>query len=178
MRTVHCGLVLAAMLACVTACATSGGEAPIDTGTYLISNGVTTVDTCEVGDFATNDGLTTGVVVDGNAVRLVDFGIDFVRIGSALLSPTESVRLDWTTSAGQIAASGTQLSRPFDCVETDLYDDQGTIVGKDRMSFAFETQYTTSSGTASECIAANDSAFGLSLSVFPCDTRTFFDLSR
>lgn len=173
-------VVLAGVVAALTgvACSSSsggGGGTGLASGSYTIANGQTVPDTCQVGDFSQQNGTAITVTVTGTSVDLPDFGITFTQTGTALAAPQATFDIDWTTTAGQIAAIGSALSRGYNCNEHDTTDYSGTVTGHNKFSATIDIQYTMTAGSSGACVAANNSAFGLTLTTFPCESKVTFD---
>ncbi|HVO29817.1 MAG TPA: hypothetical protein VMV18_03740, partial [bacterium] len=127
-------------------------------------------------DFSSNNGAAITVTVTGTSVDLPDFGITLTETGTALAAPQATFDIDWTTTAGQLAAGlSSPLSRGYNCSEHDTTDYTGTVTGHNKFHLDIDLQYTMTAGSSGECVAANNSAFGLTLTVFPCESKVSFD---
>jgi hypothetical protein len=170
----------------LAACAAKAGKS-LSSGTYAYSDSVFDgdLDDCNLagGDPTAYDGveqqidvagdvLTFDVVSDPVVVTSSAQTFDATLAGGAFSAPAIEVPTDWTTTAGQIAAGiDPPLSQGYDCVETDLYAVSGSVTGKNAFDRLTDVQYTMVSGSPGACLAANNSAFTLALTVFPCESK-------
>lgn len=166
--------VAVALLVVAAACSGKKSGPPLSSGTYTVSNGQTVPNDCQLNDLSQLDGSTITVSVAGSTVTLPDLALDLTLSGDTLSAPQIVEDIDWSTSAGQ-AAAGVSLSRFFNCVQHDTTDPSGSVLATNSFHLDRDVHYTMVSGSASECIAADNSAFGFALTVFPCESKLSFD---
>lgn len=173
----------AVILAAVLVAGCSGGDdddssAGLSSGTYTYANATVSPDECQVGDVSSLNGTTSTVTVSGNTVSftLGSSTIDLTMSGTQLSSTPIVDTIDWTDPV--VATSDFGLSQTYNCVEEDTYEFSGTVTGQNAMAVDYSIEYGMSSGQAADCIAANTSAFGLTLTTFPCSSIISFDLAQ
>lgn len=174
MRTILVVVAGASAVMAVSACSSSKKGAPLASGTYTVANGQTTPNDCKLNDLSQLNGSTITVTVAGSTVTLPDLALDLTLAGDVLSAPQITEDIDWSTSAGQ-AAAGVTLSRTFNCVQHNTTDPSGTVTATNAFHLDRDVHYTLTTGSAGECIAADNSAFGFALTVFPCESKLSFD---
>lgn len=182
--------VIAADAGCVAKSDSSGPDG-LGTGAYVYSGSALPLNECNLvdGNAAAFDGVSQDLTVSGATITF-DVATDPIVVtsagtmsfdatiaGNSFTAATLSREIDWTTTASQMASGLTPLSQGYACDESDTYDVRGTITGANQFHRETDVHYLLVSGTASECIAANNSAFSFAIAIFPCESRLTQDAS-
>ena len=172
------GVVTMAIAAAACSGGGGGGGTSLTSGSYTISNAAASPDNCKFGDLSSNNGASIPVTVAGNTVTftLGANPLAMTLAGTTLTAPQATSDIDWTTSA----TSG--LAHSYNCHEHDTTDFTGTVTANNKATLHFDNNWTVASGVATMCVAANNSALGLSgagaITAFPCESKINFDLTK
>ena len=172
-------LMVGAATMAVMAAACSGGSSSggtgLTSGSYTISNAAANPDTCLFGDLSSLNGTAHAVTVAGNNVS-VDLGgsspLALTLAGTALSAPQTTFDINWTDS------SATGLAHSYNCMEHDTTDYTGTVTGKNKFNINVDNNWTAASGDPTACRAGNNSAYMLTLTQFPCESKIHVDLAK
>ena len=176
LRVIAFCAVLSTTLACESD-ETAVDHAGLRTGSYRFSSSAI-ADGCDVGTLTTD--------YDGERVEILSVSATTVVFerneGPVALSRTGNV------IAGEQEPAGTfdyvndfadyGLSQPYNCVEQDYLTMTLTITSETAMDYDEVLTYTATIGSASDCIAANASAYSQVLTSFPCETAVDSALTR
>lgn len=178
MRIRFRGLATAALLLMPLACESTDSErSGLRTGSYRFSS-TSVADDCDAGTLAADyDGelveirsvSETTVVFERN-----DGPIALPRAGDVIGGEQEAAgTFDYMNDFADFG-----LSQSYNCVEQDYVTMTLTITSDTTLDYDEVLTYTATVGSASDCIAANSSAYSQTLASFPCDTTVGSTLAR